>query len=157
MEKKWNIVHLEDHRLYQRGMQSALNSLQGNLCFRSFQHPDAALQYTVVALARKNEIHLVITDFTQVSGNGYAFASGVRQIEQRHSLQIPIILLSMLEPERAVLIQRGIEEKIFDRYLCKDADPEKVLATINELVHRNNTGGTGPDLDDDFVSTPMYA
>lgn len=53
--QKFTIVHLEDHPIYQRGVQQYLDTEKKYFCFQSFQHPTDALHYIKDSLKRSHK------------------------------------------------------------------------------------------------------
>lgn len=100
MGERLKIVHLEDHRIYQRAVQRSADPENKKYLFQSFQDPRPALLYIENALKNRSKIDLIITNFTQVLSTGCHFASSVRNLESDYNIQIPILLISLLKKDQ---------------------------------------------------------
>ena len=135
--QKRNIVFLEDHRLYQLGVRYFLLHSQKNYEIECFNHPDNAIAYVEDCFTSGKRLDLIITDFTQLVGNGYRFASTVKALQAKHGIHTPILLLSILEIEVRTEIYTGLMTEVFDMYLSKSSPIEEILTVVGFLTRTN--------------------
>jgi response regulator RpfG family c-di-GMP phosphodiesterase len=134
MTKRLKIVHLDDHLLFQRAFMKCFDPNKKKLFIQSFQHSESAILYIKNSLGEKSPIDLIVTDMAHPGQNGYEFAKSVRQLEAKYSLKISILLFTMQACKTNELVQRGLDEGVFDLYLSKGAQMQEVVSTVERLI-----------------------
>jgi response regulator RpfG family c-di-GMP phosphodiesterase len=130
------IIHLEDHELFGNGLwQSCLNKLDFPVYHLQFTDAASCIQYVNNSLLLEAPIDLIITDFNHPGLTGYEFALAIRRLCLEASVHIPVLLLTMAGPDKEG-IAKGLEEQIFDKYLCKSSTSEDLIAAIVELCQK---------------------
>lgn len=131
--RKRNIVHLDDHVLFLKGVETCISPNMPNWQLVQFQYPEKALEHISNSLTNNTIIDLIITDFNHMDKgiNGYDFAKAVKDIEIKHGKKIPILLLSMMSNSPIAL--KGIEENVFDKCLGKNSNSEVIIEAIKSL------------------------
>lgn len=134
--KAIEIVHLDDHMLFQKGVKMALHT-KGKYLIKGFQHSDDALDHIESCFKKGRKIDVIVTDFNHLGLDGFVFALWAKTIAAHYSTHIPVILLSMNTPRDKSVLQ-GLDEDIFDCYLTKDSDASEIIAVIkNEMQFSN--------------------
>lgn len=96
--KRKNIIHLDDHFIYTEAVVKSIDPEQKNYSFRSFQHPDDALNYINTCLKSGIKVDLILSDINQYQNSGLDFAASVKVLADRLGIIIPVIILSMKVP-----------------------------------------------------------
>jgi response regulator RpfG family c-di-GMP phosphodiesterase len=137
--KRFNIVHVDDHKLFQAGVRKCLQPELNNIYLQSFQYSDDAFLCIKNSLDSTQPVDLIITDLCHMGQNGYEFAKSIRRYECTFFIRIPILLLTMHTPNSSELIQKGLDERIFDRHLAKNSSCEQIWTAMETLmkVRRN--------------------
>jgi CheY-like chemotaxis protein len=133
--KKLTIVHLDDHRIFAKGMEMEIRDKYFQYSdWLHFPHSDNALAFINEKFSRNESINIIITDMNHLSLNGYEFAKAVRKLESDYNMfRTPIIVLSMYQEENP-LVQAGLSENLFDRFFSKDTQLEIIRNYIKGLL-----------------------
>lgn len=132
MENKRKIVHLDDHRLFIKGVQDYI--IQPNfpeVYYIPYNNTDEAFYHITSSLINKDRIDLLITDLTHPGLDGYEFAEAIRGFQYTFGgIHIPILLLTFHSDKSSPLIEKGLSEKVFDKYLHKEVKSEEIVSYI---------------------------
>ena len=131
------ILHLDDHKLLMQGVKRCVSSRFVDCNYECLLHPNPALDFIHQSMSTGVKIDLIITDYTHLGLNGYEFAKTVRQMEKRYAIRHPILMLTMMGCD-APIIQKGCEEKVFDRCLGKDVEVDVFVASVRQLLDITN-------------------
>jgi response regulator RpfG family c-di-GMP phosphodiesterase len=134
MVKPIKIVHLDDHKLFQAGLRKCLDPETNNLTIQAFQYSDDAFLCVKKSLDANEPVDLIITDLRHLGQNGYEFAKSIRRYECSFFIRIPILLLSMFPAKSSNLIQKGLDERLFDWTLTKSATCEDIWKVVERLA-----------------------
>ena len=134
MTKLLKFVHLDDHQLFQAGVRKCLNPETNNVFIQGFQYSDEAFLYVKKCLDLNQSVDLIITDLNHPGQNGYEFAKSIRRYECSFFIRIPILLLSMCSPKYSDLAQKGLDERLFDWNLTKNASREEIWEVVGRLT-----------------------
>lgn len=115
------IALADDHKLFAKGLEGLIEEHEGFLVTGIFPNGKELLEYL-----DKEEVDLVLTDLNMPIVDGF----GVLRHCKKHHPELKVIVLSMYD-----------EEKIFkeciklgaDAFILKDADPDELIFTINEV------------------------
>jgi len=130
VQREWTIVHLDDHALYGAGVEKEMKKFYPNCKWFYFTYPKDALHFIEELLKEEETINVIITDIQHIGLDGYEFAKEVRLMEEGyHRLHATIIALTM-QSEDHLLVQQGIMEKAFTKYLPKTSEGEKIAKTL---------------------------
>ena len=130
--RQLNILHLDDHILYAKGVtKNCTNKKFPNAITEYAQNGDKAFEYVINCLENKDPLDLIITDFAHPGLNGIDFANAVRIKEIDYSKKIPILFLTLRDQKS--LVQR-IEEIPFVKFLSKTSPCEKINFAIESLI-----------------------
>ncbi len=132
MPAQKNIIHLDDHTLFQKGFQSILKKQNDDFFVYQFQHPKDAIEYINTCLELNVKIDLVITDYNHPGLNGYEFAKKIRTLEMEHGTYIPILLFTMVTIDN-LKIQTALSETIFNQAISKATEAPEVIEVIEDL------------------------
>jgi PleD family two-component response regulator len=138
--KKVHIVHFDDHRIFLNGVQTAILKKTSAFYINGFTEGDEALKYIEDSFIKKRKVDLIITGMNQPKYDGFTFSKSVRDIEKKHDLSTPIILLSMMagNPERnQQYLAKGFEAGLWNMALGKNANSEELYEAIMSLVDKN--------------------
>ena len=82
-------------------------------------------------IIRRDSLDVLLSDIQMPDENGYALIKSVRALEGAPSGSIPAVAVTAYggEDERQRLLEAG-----FERYVRKPVDPERLAATVAELV-----------------------
>jgi DNA-binding NarL/FixJ family response regulator len=128
-----NIIHLDDHDIFQDGLRNLLQKQMEIVSLKQFGHPIEAIEFIEACLETGNRPNLVITDYNHPGLNGYEFAKAIRKLEIDYGVYIPILLFSMMDGEP--VIQQGLEERVFNCALPKSAHTWELVEAIEDLCH----------------------
>ncbi len=132
------LVHLDDHKIFQNGVKNTLNATGIKYLFTGFEHSDDALEHIENSFRIGRKTDVILTDFTHLGHDVFVFSLWAKTIAAHYSTHIPIILLTMHRPEYNNYIIQGIDEGIFDCYLSKASNSSEIAAAINnELKFAN--------------------
>jgi CheY-like chemotaxis protein len=129
---KRNIIHLDDHALFHKGVSDCITSQEPEWLVTHFSTSEKTLEYLSNSLQRRETIDLVITDINHGFLNGYEFAKELRKLEMNYNMRIPILVISMVASSD--LAQKGLAEKLFDDCLPKNLSCVKIMEKIIELT-----------------------
>jgi DNA-binding NarL/FixJ family response regulator len=136
MQKRLKVVHLDDHRLFQEGVQRCIDPERNKYIIQKFHHSEDALRYIENSLDAKIDIHIIITDFTHPGLNGYYFSKAVREIEKLYKKHTPIMLLTMMGTDGTPLIEEGLHQGFFNAFLPKSAESFEIITAMESLIHK---------------------
>ena len=69
-----NILHLDDHILYQEGISNCILKKFSNVNVKHIQNGDTALEYLINCFKNNEHIDLIITDVNHMGLNGIDFS-----------------------------------------------------------------------------------
>lgn len=133
--RKLFIVHLDDHRIFRKGVKLCLIKKLPNILIEEFPTNDEALNFIADCYKQNKNIDLIITDFNHPGPNGLIFGKEVRELEKRFSIKTPIMLLTMCW-EHPTLID-ATEKGIFDVYFPKSVEPDDIINFIKNKTEKN--------------------
>lgn len=133
MNRKFKLVHLDDHMIFSAGFQKQIDPERKIFFIQSFVDSKDALRYIRNSLDSGERIDMILTDFRHLGDDGYEFASAVRNYETAFSCCIPILLLTMY-PVDYELIQKGLQDGAFSSYLSKNCNKEGLHRAIEQLL-----------------------
>jgi DNA-binding NarL/FixJ family response regulator len=115
------IALADDHKLFAKGLEGLIEEHEGFLVTEIFPNGKELLEYL-----NTEEVDVVLTDLNMPVVDGF----GVLRHCKKHLPHLKVIVLSMYD-----------EEKIFkecillgaDAFILKDADPDELIFTINEV------------------------
>jgi len=124
MEKRNKIVHLDDHKLFTDGVRNVMIS----------NFPDVSY-YVISNLFNNIRFDLLITDLAHPGLNGYEFAKAIRSFESASGgIPMPILLLTFHSDNTTPIIKKGLDEKIFDKYLSKVTTSDELAGYIRSII-----------------------
>lgn len=142
-DERRNIVQLDDHQLFCKGLNGCILSKKPKWAITSFQHPDPTLAHILQSLELQEQIDLIITDINHPGLNGYEFAKKVRLGEAKYGSRIPIVVVSMVASYEVAM--KGLEEHLFDACLPKNQSCDSIMHTIERILWQvglvSNSGG----------------
>lgn len=127
------IVHFDDHRIFTEGVRNWIGRKTANILITSINEYYASLDCITKRFQICEKIDLIITDFNHPGPNGYEFAKAVKELVKEYKVFTPILLLTFVSGDEPIVL-RGIEEKIFDKYLPKSAGGDEIIAAIKSLT-----------------------
>lgn len=128
------IIHLDDHEIALTSAAKALRELAPGINIESYSNSDDAFDLLIISIVNNQSVDLFITDFVHSGLDGYEMCKSIRAIERDlEKSPIPILLLTMLESSD-FMIQKGLEEKVFNTHLALNSVPEKILNEIEALL-----------------------
>ncbi len=68
-----NILYLDDHLLFARGISNCILKKFPNAIIKNIQNGDNALEYVIDCLENKKSLNLIITDFNHPGLDGIKF------------------------------------------------------------------------------------
>ena len=155
------ILHLDDHVMFQNGMQRAITDITDDYRIIHFQHPDEALDYIETSFEIDNPVDIIITDYNHPGMDGYVFAVAVKTLELKYQREykIPVLMISLVanyfHPGQETIedflirnkqdeannqqfaeefIARGIEVKAITAALTKNSTGELVVDFLEYLT-----------------------
>ena len=126
-----NIIHLDDHDIFQDGLRKCLQKQIDISSLKQFRHPIEAIEFIEACLETGNNPSLVITDYNHPGLNGYEFARAIRKLEIDYGVYIPILLFSMVSNNK--IVNQGLEERVFNYALPKSAHTWELIEAIEDL------------------------
>lgn len=112
----------DDHKLFAKGLEGLIKDYPGFQVRGVFPNGKELLEGL-----EKLEIDVVLTDLNMPIIDGF----GVLKHAKKHHLNIKLIVLSMYDDEK---IFKEAMKLGADAFLLKDADPDELIFTINEVV-----------------------
>lgn len=112
----------DDHKLFAKGLEGLIEDYPGFQVQGIFPNGKELLEGL-----EKLEIDVVLTDLNMPIIDGF----GVLKHAKKHHLNIKLIVLSMYDDEK---IFKEAMKLGADAFLLKDADPDELIFTINEVV-----------------------
>ena len=131
-KEKRNIIHLDDHSLFHKGVSNCITAQNPNWVVTHFLTSENTLEYISKCLLTRETIDLIITDLNHGVLNGYEFAKELRILEQNYNKRIPVLLISMVA--NYDLAKKGLAERLFDDCLPKNLSCEKIMASIEKIL-----------------------
>jgi DNA-binding NarL/FixJ family response regulator len=115
------IALADDHKLFAKGLEGLIEEHEGFLVTGLFPNGKELLEYL-----EDHEVDIVLTDLNMPIVDGF----GVLRHCKKHHPALKIIVLSMYDEEKIFreCIQLGA-----DAFILKDADPDELIFTINEV------------------------
>jgi DNA-binding NarL/FixJ family response regulator len=115
------IALADDHRLFAKGLEGLIEEHEGFLVTGLFPNGKELLEYL-----DKKEVDIVLTDLNMPIVDGF----GVIRHCKKHHPKLKVIVLSMYDDEKIFkeCIKLGA-----DAFILKDADPDELIFTINEV------------------------
>jgi DNA-binding NarL/FixJ family response regulator len=115
------IALADDHRLFAKGLEGLIEEHEGFLVTGLFPNGKELLEYL-----DKEEVDIVLTDLNMPIVDGF----GVIRHCKKHHPKLKVIVLSMYDDEKIFkeCIKLGA-----DAFILKDADPDELIFTINEV------------------------
>ncbi len=115
------IALADDHKLFAKGLEGLIEEHEGFLVTGLFPNGKELLEYL-----DKEEVDIVLTDLNMPIVDGF----GVLRHCKKHHPTLKVIVLSMYDEEKIFkdCIQLGA-----DAFILKDADPDELIFTINEV------------------------
>lgn len=126
-----HIVHLDDHQLFQKGLQQCLRPALPGVIFNTFPENDSAINYIHFCFGIGKPINLIITDYNHPGQNGFEFAKAVRELEKQFGKRVPLIMLTMHGDDED--LEQAVTDKILDGYFTKDIACEMLTDFIQKL------------------------
>jgi DNA-binding NarL/FixJ family response regulator len=130
--KTRNIIHLDDHSIFHKGVSKCIISQEPDWSVTHFLTSETTLEYLANCLSTNETIDLVITDLNHAVLNGYEFAKELRMLEMNYNKRIPVLLISMVA--NYDLAQKGLAEQLFDDCLPKNASWEEIMKSIKQIL-----------------------
>jgi len=127
-----NIIHLDDHRLFQKGLISALQKEDFPANINGFTFSSLAFEYIRTGMENHTKIDCVITDYNHFEDNGLVFAIKLREPEKEFHLRSPILLLTMCFENDE--LTNATKDGIFDGYLPKSASIKEITLAIEGMI-----------------------
>jgi DNA-binding NarL/FixJ family response regulator len=112
----------DDHKLFAKGLEGLIEDYPGFQVQGIFPNGKELLEGL-----EKLEVDVVLTDLNMPIIDGF----GVLKHAKKHHLNIKLIVLSMYDDEK---IFKEAMKLGADAFLLKDADPDELIFTINEVV-----------------------
>ncbi len=135
MREKKKIVHLDDHKLFTTAVWNTIQPNFPDVSYMAFNNTDEAFYYLISNLFNKHRIDLLITDLSHPGLDGYEFSKAIRSFENTSGgPPIPILLLTFHSDNTSPIIKRGLNEKVFDKYLRKDSTSEELIDYIRSVI-----------------------
>jgi len=131
-DERRSIVQLDDHQLFCKGLNGCILSKKPKWAITSFHHPDPTLAHILQSLELQEQIDLIITDINHPGLNGYEFAKKVRLEEVKYGSRIPILVVSIVASYD--IAKQGLEERLFDACLPKNASCNSIVQTIEKML-----------------------
>lgn len=115
------IALADDHKLFAKGLEGLIEEHEGFLVTGLFPNGKELLEYLTT-----EEVDIVLTDLNMPIVDGF----GVLRHCKKHLPELKVIVLSMYDEEKIFkeCIQLGA-----DAFILKDADPDELIFTINEV------------------------
>lgn len=126
-----NIVHLDDHLLFAKGIDNCILKKYPNAKFKNIQNGTVALAYILNCLYKKERIDLIITDLSHPGLDGVSFSRLIREKEANSGSNIPLLFITMHNDKSVVNV---IEAIPFTKYLSKGDGCTKVNIAIENLI-----------------------
>lgn len=117
---------VDDHTLFRKGMAELINSFKG---YKVIAEADNGKQF-IRAFNGRERPDIVLLDINMPEMNGYETALWLKE----NWPQVKVLALSMYDMEESIIKMLKAGAK---GYLLKDADPEELLTSLNE-VSKNN-------------------
>jgi len=115
------IALADDHKLFAKGLEGLIEEHEGFLVTGLFPNGKELLEYL-----NKEEVDIVLTDLNMPIVDGF----GVLRHCKKHHPELKVIVLSMYDEEK---IFKDCMKLGADAFILKDADPDELLFTINEV------------------------
>ncbi|MDQ3536859.1 MAG: response regulator [Bacteroidota bacterium] len=138
MQKRFRVVHLDDHKLFQEGIQRCIDPEKKKFLIQKFHYSDDALSYIENAFEEGMKIDLIITDFNHLQVNGYEFSKRIRELDKIYLRHTPILLLTIMSRGSHPLIDLGVKKGIFNNHLSKGSECYEVIEAIDSLLKTNH-------------------
>lgn len=118
------IALADDHKLFAKGLEGLIEEHEGFLVTGLFPNGKELLEYLDAV-----EVDIVLTDLNMPIVDGF----GVIRHCKKHHPNLKVIVLSMYDEEKIFkeCIKLGAEA-----FILKDADPDELIFTINEVHER---------------------
>jgi DNA-binding NarL/FixJ family response regulator len=115
------IALADDHKLFAKGLEGLIEEHEGFLVTGLFPNGKELLEYL-----DSEEVDIVLTDLNMPIVDGF----GVLRHLKKHHPNLKVIVLSMYDDEKIFkeCIKLGA-----DAFILKDADPDELIFTINEV------------------------
>ncbi len=126
-----NIVHLDDHLLFARGVDNCILSKYPNAKIKNIQNGTDALAYILHCLYKHEKIDLIITDVSHSGLDGISFSTILREKETASNNRIPLLFITMHNDKSVVA---RIESIPFVKYLTKADGCLKITTAIENLL-----------------------
>ena len=115
------IALADDHKLFAKGLEGLIEEHEGFFVTGLFPNGKELLEYL-----DKEEVDIVLTDLNMPIVDGF----GVLRHCKKHHPNLKVIVLSMYDDEK---IFKDCIKLGADAFILKDADPDELLFTINEV------------------------
>jgi len=128
------IIHLDDHRIVLDGVLKGVRQINKKIRIDGYTDSDKAFHLVVTHIIQNKKIDLFISDFVHSGLDGHEMCNAIRAIERHLKRKpIPILLLTLLGNKHTV-IQEGLRNGIFNRYVSLSSGKDEILKNIEELV-----------------------
>ncbi len=126
-----NIVHLDDHLIFAKGVGKCIIKKYPNAKIKNIQNGTAALAYILHCLYKNEKIDLIITDVSHPGLDGISFSAILREKELDYENRIPLLFITM-HSDKSVVAR--IESIPFVKYLTKADGCLKITTAIENLI-----------------------
>lgn len=132
-----NILHLDDHQLYKRGVKEAITNFFPSAIFTGIDNGDTALEKVKQCITEDTIPDLIITDINHPGLPGHEFIKQVRDFEQLQKRQtaIPILVISMLDAGTIISRLGSSYATKSIRILSKADGSHEIAEAIDELLY----------------------
>jgi DNA-binding NarL/FixJ family response regulator len=133
--RQLNILHLDDHILYHKGILKCVIEEFPNVNVKHIQNGDTALEYVINCFKNNEHIDLIITDINHLGLNGIEFSFAVRDSEKESAKKIPILFITMMDDKS---IQEKVKQLPSVMYLLKTSKCEEINCAIENLLSQSS-------------------
>lgn len=128
------IVHLDDHSIILKGIDKTIMNYNPQYHVTGYTNSDEAFATIVKGIIDDQQPDLFITDFSHPGLNGYEMCKAIRSFERGLNRKpMPIMLLTM-HLEDMSLIQEGLKEGLFTKYLSLGSPAEALMSIVSEML-----------------------